>query len=76
MSALQTAYFRWVFHPHFVLVHFVGFAFDLHLAIASSFAISHHARRSSPNSRRKPCTDAYDEVVADAIGMRHWANAA
>jgi len=76
MSALQTAYFRWVFHPHFVLVHFVGLAFGLHLAIASSFAIAHHARRSAPNNRRKPPAGAYDEVVAEAIGMRRWADAA
>ncbi|HJN91453.1 MAG TPA: hypothetical protein QGF05_01850 [Dehalococcoidia bacterium] len=76
MSTLQTAYFRWVFHPHFVLVHLVGLAFGLHLAIASSFAIAHHAQRSTPNGRRQSPAGAYDDVVTSAIGIRRWADAA
>jgi len=69
MRAIHEAYFRLIFHPHFVIVHLVGFVFGVHLAVASSFAIIHHARRSHPNGRRRPPAGAYDELVARAIGM-------
>ena len=50
MTDLREAYFDRVFHPHFVVVHLAGFVFGLHLAIASGFAIAHHARRATPSA--------------------------
>lgn len=77
MEKLRDQYFCHVLHPHFVLVHSVGLLFGLHLAIASAFAIGHHARRSAGlRNFLPPPPEETPLQVVEAIGIHPWRGTA